>query len=214
MMDVYREKNVADPLIMLALLDSVDRDGDQSQRRLAAELGVALGLVNAYLKRCIKKGLVKVAKAPRRRFAYYLTSQGFAEKSRLAADYLSRSFEFFREAKSDCHAVFGRAAEAGLCRLVLAGKSDLAEIFAICASQSDAAIVAVLDPGATESQFLGIPLVRSVDALPADVDGIVITDLVTPRQTCLPLIEMFGPARVLVPELLRLRINPNPEPER
>ena len=29
----------------------------RSQRRIAAELGIALGLVNAYLKRCVKKGL-------------------------------------------------------------------------------------------------------------------------------------------------------------
>jgi hypothetical protein len=46
--------------IMLGLLESVERGGAQSQRRLASELGVALGLVNAYLKRCITKGLVKV----------------------------------------------------------------------------------------------------------------------------------------------------------
>jgi hypothetical protein len=43
--------------IMLGLLDSIERGG-QSQRRLAVELGVALGLVNAYLKRCINKGLI------------------------------------------------------------------------------------------------------------------------------------------------------------
>jgi len=55
--------------IMLGLLQSVERDGGQSQRRLAAELGIALGLVNAYLKRCIKKGLVKVSEAPARRYA-------------------------------------------------------------------------------------------------------------------------------------------------
>src|SRR5450631_1552020 len=88
--------------IMLGLLQSVERDGGQSQRRLAAELGIALGLVNAYLKRCIKKGLVKVGEAPARRYAYYLTPQGFAEKSRLTVDYLSSSFSFFRRARSDC----------------------------------------------------------------------------------------------------------------
>jgi DNA-binding MarR family transcriptional regulator len=72
----------------LELLQSVERDGGQSQRRLAAELGIALGLVNAYLKRCIKKGLVKVSAAPARRYAYYLTPHGFAEKSRLTVEYL------------------------------------------------------------------------------------------------------------------------------
>ena len=44
--------------IILGLLESVERDGAQSQRRLATELGIALGLVNAYIKRCINKGPV------------------------------------------------------------------------------------------------------------------------------------------------------------
>ena len=47
---------------------------------LAAELGMAVGLVNAYLNRCIQKGLVKATQAPARRYAYYLTPQGFARK--------------------------------------------------------------------------------------------------------------------------------------
>ena len=55
--------------IVLGLLNSVEHDGDRSQRHIAAELGIALGLVNAYLKRCVKKGLVKVQDAPARRDA-------------------------------------------------------------------------------------------------------------------------------------------------
>src|ERR1044071_7056377 len=88
--------------IILGLLDSVERNGAQSQRHLASELGIALGLVNAYLKRCIKKGLLKVTQAPPRRYAYYLTPQGFAEKSRLTIEYLTSSFSFFRQARADC----------------------------------------------------------------------------------------------------------------
>src|SRR5713101_9048334 len=87
--------------IVLGLLNSVEHDGDKSQRHIAAELGIALGLVNAYLKRCVKKGLVKVSEAPARRYAYYLTPQGFAEKSRLTVAYMSYSFSLFRRASSD-----------------------------------------------------------------------------------------------------------------
>src|SRR3954463_2287544 len=92
--------------IMLGLLESVQRGDAHSQRRLASDLGIALGLVNAYLKRCVNKGLVKVQNVPARRYAYYLTPQGFAEKSRLTVDYLTSSFGFFREAKADCLVIF------------------------------------------------------------------------------------------------------------
>ena len=64
--------------IVLSVLDVVERDPSVTQRSVARELGIALGLANAYLKRCVRKGLIKVSQVPRRRYAYYLTPQGFA----------------------------------------------------------------------------------------------------------------------------------------
>src|SRR5579871_4127506 len=111
--------------IVLGLLSSVETDGARSQRHIASELGVALGLVNAYLKRCVKKGLVKVGEAPARRYAYYLTPHGFAEKSRLTVEYLSSSFSFFRLARAECVQVFATAKARGFQKLILCGRSDL-----------------------------------------------------------------------------------------
>src|SRR5438445_12821261 len=102
MSELGRGQSIENERIVLGLLESVERDGAQSQRRLATELGIALGLVNAYLKRCVKKGYVKVSNVPSHRYAYYLTPQGFAEKSRLTVEYISYSFSFFRQSKSDC----------------------------------------------------------------------------------------------------------------
>ena len=117
-----------DERVVLGLLESVERDGATSQRRLAADLGIAVGLVNAYLNRCIKKGLVKVTQAPARRYAYYLTPQGFVEKSRLSLEYLTYSFKFFRQAKLDCLNAFEAARARGFARVALDGVSDIAEI--------------------------------------------------------------------------------------
>src|ERR1700749_1759213 len=122
-MDHLLETEHENERIVLGLLSSVESDGARSQRHIAAELGIALGLVNVYLKRCVKKGLVKVNDAPARRYAYYLTPTGFAEKSRLTVRYLSDSFSFFRLAKGDCARVFEQAKASGYARLLLAGKS-------------------------------------------------------------------------------------------
>src|SRR5512139_364797 len=122
--------------IVLGLLESVDRNGEQSQRKLAAELGIALGLVNVYLKRCMKKGLLKMRAVPTRRYAYYLTPKGFAEKSRLTVDYLGSSFSFFRQARADCSATIKIATGRGCRAVALLGISDLAEIAIICAMET------------------------------------------------------------------------------
>src|SRR5665213_1740426 len=171
MADVAQDKEIDQARIMLGLLDSVERDGGQSQRRIASELGIARGLVNAYLKRCVKKGLVKANQAPARRYVYYLTPQGFAEKSRLTVEYLSYSFRFFRQAKADCAALLHAAGERGVFRIAFAGKSDLAEIAAICAMDAGMMIVAVVDPDATESRFVGSRLLTSWDAVGEPFDG-------------------------------------------
>jgi len=192
--------------IMLGLLDAVEQDRAHTQRHLASELGIALGLVNAYLKRCIKKGLVKVSQAPARRYAYYLTPQGFAEKSRLTVEYLSYSFGFFRQAKTDCSELFQKAKASGIKYLLLVGQSDLAEIAALCAIEQSIAIVGVVQAGATEDRFIGIPVFPNFDAVEAAFDCLLITDVNNARSTSEAAVARFGVDRVLVPELLRVRI--------
>jgi DNA-binding MarR family transcriptional regulator len=206
MAETGRNGGVEQAHILLGLLDSVERDGAQSQRRLASELGIALGLVNAYLNRCIKKGLVKVSQAPARRYAYYLTPQGFAEKSRLTVDYLSSSFSFFRRAREDCSQLFADAAARGCSGVVLAGMSDLAEIAVICALESKIEIVAVVDPNATSTNFMGVSVVPSFEQVAGAVEAVIVTDLAAPSETFEGAIEQFGPERVWAPTLLGLRV--------
>jgi DNA-binding MarR family transcriptional regulator len=193
--------------IVLGLLESVERDGAQSQRKLASDLGIALGLVNAYLKRCVKKGLVKIGQAPPRRYAYYLTPHGFAEKSRLTVEYLSSSFSFFRQAREDCSAVLEAARARGWNRIALMGVSDLAEIATICALEQGVSIVAVVDPKATTERFVGTPVATSIESVLGGFDALVVTDLGATRETVKAARTALDSERIFVPALLRLRLD-------
>jgi DNA-binding MarR family transcriptional regulator len=204
-MDSLLETEHENERIVLGLLSSVETDGARSQRRIAAELGIALGLVNAYLKRCVKKGLVKVQDAPARRYAYYLTPQGFSEKSRLTVQYLSDSFSFFRKAKADCTLVFEEAAARGFKRLVLAGKSDLAEIAILCAVEAGATVVAIVDLGSEGSRFVGVEVVASYSDVKGGFDAVIVTDVARAQASYEQAVEACGKDRVLVPALLGLR---------
>lgn len=197
--------------IMLGLLDAVEQDRAQSQRLLASELGIALGLVNAYLKRCIKKGLIKVRSAPARRYAYYLTPQGFAEKSRLTVDYLSYSFGFFRQAKTDCSDLLKAASARGVEKVLLVGQTDLAEIASLCAMEHGIKIVGVVQKGSDKPDFIGLPVFDDFDAVTNPFDAVLITDLLKPRETCEVAVQHFGAERVLVPDLLHIRMRQKDE---
>ena len=87
-----------DAALVLGVLSAVEQDSAVTQRGLSSDLGIALGLANAVLKRCVRKGLIKIANAPLNRYAYYLTPQGMAEKGRLTVEYLRVSFDLFRDA--------------------------------------------------------------------------------------------------------------------
>lgn len=194
-----------DSEILLGLLNSVEENGARSQRHLAAELGIALGLVNAYLKRCVKKGLLKVGEAPARRYAYYLTPQGFAEKSRLTVEYLSASFSFFRRAKDDCARAFAAAHAHGWRRIVLFGKSDLAEIAILCAAESDVEIVALVDVESDATHFAGIGVVKTLKDVAGGFDAVLITNLAHPQGALEEAVAQAGADRVFAPTLLGLR---------
>jgi DNA-binding MarR family transcriptional regulator len=190
--------------IMLGLLESVERDGEQTQRHLASELGVALGLVNAYIKRCVKKGLLKAVEAPTRRYGYYLTPQGFAEKARLTVEYLAYSFSLFRRARSEYGEAITSASARGFSRIALAGVSDLAEIATICALEVGTEVVAVVDPLCDKSKFVGIPVFASFEVVPSPFDAVVITALRNAGEMYGEARSRYGAERVFVPPLLGL----------
>jgi hypothetical protein len=200
----YKSEAAEKTRILLGLLESVERGEVQSQRRLASELGIALGLVNLYLKRCVRKGLVKMRDAPARRYAYYLTPNGFAEKSRLTVEYLSVSLSLYRGAKKDYTAVLLSAGKRGISRIALVGASDLAEIAAICALDVGIAIVAVVDSQSTADRFVGAPVAKSFEEIDGLADAVLVTDMSATRKTIDAAIARYGVERVLVPDLLGL----------
>ena len=60
---IVSERTDSETAITLQLLSAVEENDAVTQRSMAQDLGIALGLANAYLKRCVRKGLIKVAKA-------------------------------------------------------------------------------------------------------------------------------------------------------
>ena len=190
--------------ITLGVLNAIDHDRTITQRRIAADLGIAVGLVNAYVKRCINKGLIKVQQVPKRRYAYYMTPKGFSEKSRLTARYLVHSFDFFRQARASCDEALGVAAARGWKSLILVGRSDMAEIALVCAPHHPLRIVALVDKGADggESTFASLPLVSNVGTVTEPFDGALITDITDAQSAYDAAVKELGAARVLVPALL------------
>jgi DNA-binding MarR family transcriptional regulator len=189
----------SDGEIVLGLLGAIERDPAVTQRSVASELGIALGLANAYLKRCVRKGLVKVGQAPARRYMYYLTPVGLAEKSRLTASYLAHSFSFFRRARSQCSEVLAAAAARGQRRVALIGESELAEIAGLVAREHGVEIIGTI-PANGDARLLA----SSLRMKAGQMDAAVVTALDEAGEVYAAACQVIGAERVYAPPLLRI----------
>lgn len=191
--------------IALGVLSGIELDQAVTQRSLAREIGVAVGLVNLYLRRCIDKGMVKVCQAPANRYLYYLTPAGLAEKSRLTAQYLRSSFHYFRNARAQYADIFSACAERRQATVALLGRSELAEIAILSAAETPVRVVALVDPGGGAGPFLGLPVLASVAEIDA-ADTVVLTAFDGARALFDAAVAAVGAARVVAPPLLGLSV--------
>ena len=187
--------------LTLGLLQAIEQKDNISQRHLAQEMGVALGLANSSLKRCVKKGWIKITTAPANRYLYYLTPNGFAEKARLTADFFSTSLALFRQSGDEYSAIFDRCVAAGSTRVILAGLSDLTEIAVMRAMQSKIELIAIYQPGSQRHEFFGVPIAtQSIEC--HSFDTIVLTSMEQTSELALELEDLYGAEKLVVPTML------------
>ena len=138
----------------LKILEKVDNDGAPSQRDLARDLNISLGLVNSFIKRLAKKGYFKIGHLPKNRVRYILTPRGVAEKSRLTYEYIRYSFKFYRDARQKLGDLYAELETQGVRRIVFYGAGELAEIAYLSLHQSCIELVAVVDDGCVGKRFM------------------------------------------------------------
>lgn len=190
----------------LNLLGEMEEDASVSQRSIAKKLGVAVGLTNSLIKRCIRKGLIKVSDAPARRYAYYLTPKGFQEKARLTATYLSVSLDFFRTARSQYGDIADECLTRGWTHVAIYGATELTEIATLAGNEIGLKFAAIIDPKRNTREFCGVPVQQTPNAPKGErpFDAIIIADITAPQLVYDELTALLPAERVLVVDLLRV----------
>ena len=195
-------KNVTDKEITMKLLDSLDNKDNTTQKSAAKNLGIAVGLVNAYIKRCIKKGWLKVKNIPAHRYAYYLTPKGFAKKSQLVSEYLSDSLQLFREAKNEYQNLFEQCKNKNYKRIVLVGDSDLTEVAILVKQNDDTNIVGIV----AENQKNNFSSLNSYsfENIPKDIDAYILTEINHFQEYYKKIKKITTNQEILIPKFLKL----------
>lgn len=161
----------------LKILEQVQNGNTPSQRALADELNISLGLVNSFIKRLVKKGFVKITSIPKKRIKYILTPRGAAEKTRLTYLYIQYSYHFYKDARQKLRELYEELEQQSVSRIVFYGVEDLAEIAYVSLQETTIHLVGVVDDVKTGTHFLKMRVMDPADLNAIVYDRILITAL-------------------------------------
>lgn len=200
----------------LDLLGAIEQQDDVSQRHLAQHMGVALGLTNTYLKRCVKKGWVKITTAPTNRYLYYLTPKGFAEKARLTGEFLTTSLTLVRQSGDAYINLYEQSITNGCNQVIFVGLSDLTEMAYLRLLNKPMQAIGVYHPVVTKNvttsdlnhselsdmqEWFGMPIFQELSE-EVDNTAFVMTALAYVQELQTMIQEKLPQAQIYVPEFL------------
>jgi predicted transcriptional regulator len=160
--------------ITLKILDEINRESSVTQRTIAGRLNIALGLVNAYIKRLAKKGHIKITKGPMNRVKYALTPEGFTHRVSLTYDYMQSSINFFKDVRQRIDNVYRQMSAAGVTTVLIWGDGEIAEISYISMRGLPMQLAGIVDGEKSEKGFFGYNIYTVEDLPNLTYDAILI----------------------------------------
>ena len=205
-MNIFKQtKKSVERNVLISLLNKAQNEEIFSQKLIAKSIGIAVGLINLYIRRCVDKGLIKIKNVPNRRYIYYLTPKGFEEKTRLVAQYLTDSFSFFKKSKKDFELLFRKCKNKSK-NIAIVGNGDLIELALIVAKADKIKINFIFSQGTNKKSILGTPVTNSLNQL-SKVDTIIFAEYLKPQKLYDLLKKKFPKKNILYPSFLLFKKN-------
>jgi len=182
----------------LEILTAIGEGRPLSQRALAERVGIALGLVNLYLRRLSRKGYVKITEFPtkpaaRKRLRYLLTAKGLTEKSRLTYEHMLYSLHLFRRTRETLRASLALMAGRGMKRVALYGPGEAAELAYLTLKEFGLEPIGVFAATAG-GEFLGFPVQAAAALRSEDLDAVIVATFDRPQAEVAALVRQGIPA--------------------
>lgn len=146
-------QNENDSYKSLLLLEELSKGNVVTQRDLSKSLGIALGLINSYLKNLVTKGYITVTAIPKKRYKYYLTPKGFTEKTRLTYHHLQNFTNLYKTARRDFQELFHVLEKDGVKDLIFCGVDEVAEIAYLSLKEVNIRLIAIMDDEKAGEKF-------------------------------------------------------------
>jgi len=133
------------------ILQAIASGHQVTQRSLAGNLGVALGLTNLLVRRLVAKGYVKLSRMGTRHVRYLMTPAGWEALGRATRESLENTVHLYTETREHIHGLLSVASAQcepdaeGQKRVVFYGAGDVAEIAYVSLQKTDLTLAGIVD---------------------------------------------------------------------
>ncbi|MBN2328219.1 MAG: winged helix-turn-helix transcriptional regulator [Candidatus Omnitrophica bacterium] len=141
--------------VVLSILEEIEKNPKTSQRNIANQLGIAVGLANSFVKRVISKGFVKIKRINSRNIHYLLTPKGVYEKSRLTYRFLRHSFRYLAMYRQKTYEILAPYSEQGIKDVVIFGSGEEAELSYLVIRELGMTLKGIVDPDHAGEKSIG-----------------------------------------------------------
>ena len=159
-------------ILEFEILEHIESDPHISNRIIAEKLGCSVKLAHTLLGKISERGLVHIKKQNARRWDYFLTPKGVAQKAKLTYEFLNFSMRFYHEARKNSSQVCRNMSEKGIKTVAFIGAGELAEIAFLGVKEWNLELIEIFDDTATE--FLGHNTLPLAEYTKATADAILI----------------------------------------
>jgi DNA-binding MarR family transcriptional regulator len=123
-----------------SVLTEIAQDPLVTQAGLSAELGIAVGSVNWYIKRLIQRGWIKVSHLDRTRLKYDLTSKGMQVFTQRALLYARDSLKVYKDLRNKAQRIVNALREKGISEVYMVADDEMMDILRLTCIENGIAV--------------------------------------------------------------------------
>jgi hypothetical protein len=182
-------------LLELELLKQVEKSPLINNRMAASKLGCSVKLAHELLSRIAVKGFVSVKKHHSRRWDYFLTPKGIAEKARLTYEYIDFSLQFYRRARKHSSQLCKNIFEIGKKEVTLIGAGELAEICYLGVKEWGLELGEVYDD-TDQRYFMGIEIKPFNELISINANAVTVSYIMCLYDKTNPMTKKYLPEEI------------------
>jgi DNA-binding MarR family transcriptional regulator len=164
----------------VAILNTISEQENISQRKISNNVDISVGMVNIFLKKLVKKGLIKIKKTSNKKsLKYILTTDGFSERFKYNMYYLKKNLQYFSNAKKTLLYKLTELADSGIREIYIHGTDDWSEIIYLTVKNFNFNLLGFVngDTKSSLSEKLDLPILTKQELIKIEKPTVLLANL-------------------------------------